>query len=222
MEIQEKRKALSECGPADAITISEIKSILQDLQFSSRDVFYDLGCGHGRFVRQVAKLTKVKKSIGIEVELNRFCEAVKRSKRLRTKIRNKIDFWCGYYEKFDFSNATIIYEGHSEKLSEVNTYKNILKMKRVKIIKPDLPLIAYKPIKIISTRDTKFFVMQYPLNKYKIYNKMKWASFVNEKEPTVKGVYKYYRKLLKKRDFSDSEINSAIHDLSRLIYQKFA
>jgi len=46
--------------------------LLDDLQLSRQDVFYDLGSGVGKLVLQVYMSTPVKRSIGIEISLTRW------------------------------------------------------------------------------------------------------------------------------------------------------
>jgi len=60
-----------EWGPANAITPSEIINLLKLANSKSSDIFYDLGCGHGRVVRMAITYGKVKKAIGIEHEEER-------------------------------------------------------------------------------------------------------------------------------------------------------
>jgi hypothetical protein len=84
---------------------------------------------------------------GIEKDVTRFCNSVKIAKiNLSRQQLKKIDFWRADYKHYDFSDATIIYNGLTEEDEEIKTYENVFRQKKAKIIKMDLPLVSYKPI----------------------------------------------------------------------------
>jgi 16S rRNA A1518/A1519 N6-dimethyltransferase RsmA/KsgA/DIM1 with predicted DNA glycosylase/AP lyase activity len=66
LDFPTKREAEDKCGPANALSPSEIKNILELAHITKRDVFYDLGSGYGRIVRIVVRKTKAKYVYGIE------------------------------------------------------------------------------------------------------------------------------------------------------------
>lgn len=219
MDCLSKKQAESECGPANAILPSEIKDILDNIKINKSDVFYDLGSGHGRFVRTVVKNTKAKKAKGIESDVNRFCKSIRMAKKTLTKSQKKrVEFICSEFEKFNFSDATIIYEGHEEDCMEVPLYQKTLKNK-TKIIKMDLPLVGYKPLKVIENTNRRFYIMQFPLENMK-HQRIKWCSFVNKENPTFKGVTDYYRKVLYENNIEKNEINNSIRRLRRLFNKR--
>ena len=71
-------------------------------------VFYDLGCGLGRFVSQVALLTDVKKAVGVELCPNRIAAARELAEKV-TFPGTKPTFVEGDFLKQDYSDATIVY-----------------------------------------------------------------------------------------------------------------
>ena len=89
----------------------------------------------------------------------------------KQQLKN-IDFWCADYKKSDFSAATTIYNGLTEENEEIKTYEKVFKQKNVKIIRIDLPLVAYKPIASKFSRNVRFYLMQYPLKPHKMTNRM--------------------------------------------------
>jgi hypothetical protein len=52
-----------------------LRKLLRYLQLSGRDVFYDLGCGVGKLVAQVAAETPARKCVGIEIARSRWLHA---------------------------------------------------------------------------------------------------------------------------------------------------
>lgn len=224
MEILTKKQADDECGPVNAITPTQIMNMLKLANLSSGDVFYDLGSGYGRVVRFAVTKWRVKKAIGIEYDGDRFCVARTIAKRELTRNQlKKIDFLCIDIVKSDFSDATVIYDGHEEDKEEIKIYNKVLKNRRVKIVKMDLPLISYKPIAV--NRDSPncwFFLMQYPLQKYKIWNKDEWASYVlSRKNVTMEDVYSYYERQLQRREIIASDRRTALRTLKRFVRQRF-
>src|SRR5215207_204259 len=168
MDFPTTRQAEDESGPANALSPGEIKNMLELAHITKRDVFYDLGSGNGRIVRTVAAKTKARYVYGIEKDVTRFCDSIKiaRQKLNRQQLK-KIDFWCADYKKYDFQDATIIYNGLTEENEEIKTYEKVFQKKNVKIIKMDLPLVAYKPIASKFSRNARFYLMQYPLKPHK-------------------------------------------------------
>lgn len=210
------------CGLANAILPFEIMDILTSIKIGKNDVFYDLGSGHGRFVRIFVKNTNAKSVNGIEIDADRFCKSVRIAKRSLTKEqRKRIGFICSDFEKFDFGDATIIYEGHEESMDEIPLYQRILKKNQVKIIKVHLPLLGYKPVKVIKNKKRCFYIMQYPLEKYKVRSKNVWASHVDDKFTTIEDVWKYYTRVLKDIGEDETSINESIQNMDILSKKRF-
>jgi predicted RNA methylase len=157
MEFISKQKADEECGPADAIKPKEINSMLELARVSKKDIFYDLGSGNGTIVRTVVRKTKAHRAYGIEKDARRFCEAVRIAKENLTRRQlNRIDLWRAAFTNYDFSDATIIYNGLTEDQDEIELYKKQFQGRRVKIIKTDLPLVSYKPVASSFCKDVSF------------------------------------------------------------------
>lgn len=224
MEFPTKRKAEGEYGPANALSINEIRNMLELAHITRQDVFYDLGSGSGRIVRTVVNTTKAKYVCGIEKDVTRFCDSVKITKqKLSRRQLKKIDFWRADYKNYDFSDATVIYNGLTEEDEEIKTYEKVFQQKNVKIIKMDLPLVSYEPIASKFSRNTRFYLMQYPLKLHKLTNKNAWASYVlNDKDATIHDVYKYFHEILKRRRFAEYDIKGFERDLKNLIAKRFS
>jgi predicted RNA methylase len=159
MNFPTKRQAEDESGPANALSQNEIKHMLDLAHITRRDIFYDLGSGNGRIVRTVAAKTNAKYACGIEKDVTRFCNSIKiaRQKLNRQQLK-KIEFWCADYKKYEFQDATIIYNGLTEENEEIKTYEKVFQQRSVKIIKMDLPLIAYKLIASKFSRNVLGFI----------------------------------------------------------------
>lgn len=224
MEFLTKKRAADECGPANAITKSQIRSMLKLASICRNDIFYDLGSGHGKIIRMIVKERNPEQAIGIENDVYRFWRSVMNAKRyLSKKELSKIYFWCIDMDYAELSDASIIYNGLEEDNNEINLYKNKFGKKGVKIIKKDLPLISYRPVAV--NRDNPycwFFLMKYPLHRYKTRDKNKWASYVlGRNNVSIRDVYDYYDKQMKKREIIPSERRMALNAVKRLVRERF-
>lgn len=224
MEFLTKKQAADECGPADAITPSQIRNMLRLANVGKHDVFYDLGSGNGRVVRMAVIEAKAKEAIGIENDADRFCRSRIIAKRELTKKQLKrIDFVNLNIEEVDFSDATVVYEGHDESKGERKLYKSVFKNKRVKIVKRDLPLVSYRPFAVDRTSvRCWFFLMLNPLHKYKTRNRNEWASHViGKKNASMKDVYTYYDRQMKKRGIVKKDRIASLRNLKKLVRERF-
>jgi len=197
-------------GPPIALSDREINNMFQLSNLSKNDIFYDLGSGDGEIVRQAVRKKNVKESNGIELDIKRYLDSIEHTRDEFSKKKLKqIEFWRADYGDFDFSNATIVYNGHYSfgDKDEIDSYEKNYKIrnKSFKIIKRDLPLIPYKPIK--SLRDKKeswFFMMKTPLENYKVNSIKKWAiGVIGNKNATIDDVYDYYYDKLLNRFLDD-------------------
>lgn len=75
-------------GEIDPISVD---LIISKLDIDSNDVFYDLGSGSGKVTMQFYTNTSVKKSVGIELQSNRYDISIKALNRLTTNYNNLID-----------------------------------------------------------------------------------------------------------------------------------
>lgn len=224
MEFLTKKQTEDKWGPANAINPSQILNMLELGRVGSNDVFYDLGSGHGRVVRMAVTKKHAKKAIGIELDEDRFCMSRNIAKReLSRRQLKKVDYWLGYFQDYELSDATVVYEGHYEIKDEVNNYKKILKKRRVKIIKRELPLISYVPIAVNrKSRNCWFFLMKYPLKRYKTRSKNKWASYVlGRNNVSIRDVYDYYDKQMKKEGMTPNERRKALNRVKKLVQERF-
>ncbi len=224
MEFLTKKQAEDECGPANAITPFQIRNMLRLANVGKNDIFYDLGSGHGRIVRMAITEGHAKEAIGIEDDADRFCSSRTIAKReLSKKQLKRAEFLCGDMEEFDLSDANIVYEGHEQFSKEIEFYKRKFKNKRVKIVKKDLPLVSYMPLPVNRKSSTCwFFLMKYPLQKYKTRNKHEWAKHLLDRENvTIRDVYTYYDKQLRNRGIIRSERIKILRRLKKLVSERF-
>jgi hypothetical protein len=87
----------------------------------------------------------------------------------------------------------------------------------IKIIKRDLPLVGFIPVKI-SRKDPfcPFFLMLTPLRKYRTFSKSRWASVVMGEDADIKEVFDYYECLWEKNNHSKIS-KSVLDDLKNLV-----
>ncbi len=225
-----------EWGPPTALYEFEIKNMFKLANLSKNDIFFDLGSGDGEIVRMALKKRHVKEANGIEADIKRFLNSIEYTRDEFTKPKlQKIELWRAFYQDYDFSCATVVYNGlysYGED-DELETYNKLFAKtkKPVKIIKRDLPLFPYKPIK--SHRDKKgswFFLMKTPLQKYRLRNKDKWAQYVLGKSDAIMNdVYEYYLQKLNQR-FKDEgsskkeavkEAKECLLEFKKLVKQRF-
>lgn len=90
-------------------------TIFNDIEFTKKDVFYELGCGTGKVCSQVYLTTPCKKIVGIELSSTRLSHAYKAQKDiLKTvkKSKRKKRKWEYRNENFldsDLDDATVVY-----------------------------------------------------------------------------------------------------------------
>lgn len=111
---EEERSAMEEESGKGSPVYGEINfesvlALIDELQLTSDDVFYDLGSGLGKLVFQMYLMTPVGKSIGIELSKTRFEKAQSIIGRKGTKI---------YKEAFNFENKM-------RKLLKLETQKKV-------------------------------------------------------------------------------------------------
>lgn len=126
------------------ITFESAQVLIDDLSLTQNDVFYDLGCGVGKFVVQVYGNSPAKKSAGIELSSTRICAAknikkILKAKKFLTKER-KLKFYEENILGADLSDATVIFmcstcfsptlmQGIIEKLLKLKPGLQILSLK---------------------------------------------------------------------------------------------
>jgi len=95
------------------IIYPSMDKVLKKLKVNAQDVFYDLGCGVGKFVLYTHMATRAKKSVGIELSESRYQgaqEAKKRAQAARLLHSNRqVSFLHEDITQADLSDATIIF-----------------------------------------------------------------------------------------------------------------
>lgn len=222
MEILEDEPAC--IGPAVALNHKEISTIIKLGIIGKSDIFYDLGSGHGHVVFTIVREAKVRKAVGIEINYKRFCRSVSEAKKGLTREEcARTELYCANYFNYNFSDATVIYEGHDRNCDEVKEFEKTLGSNHTRIIVVDLPFVGYRPIDSISYKNRKFFLMQYPVKRYKISCANEWASHaLSTKNATIADVYGYYEDILRERGFTKKEQKLAVRELSQVVQQSFS
>ena len=212
-----------EYGPANAVTPFQIRSMFKMARLGRRDVFYDLGSGHGRVVRLAVKEFHVKRAIGIEHHSERFCHARSLAKQKLTKAQlAKVDFWLegmDYLKSSDLVGLTVAYYGLDPTKNNLKTFRQLFGRRNIRLITKDLPILGYAPL--ASSRESKttwFFLMSHPL-KHRITDRDRWAKTFLGPNATIDDVYKYYDRQLKKRQLLDRE--QSVRALKRLVGKVF-
>ena len=188
----------------------QINELIKLANFGKKDIFYDLGCGTGKVVLEVAK-TNVLHSIGIEsskkyheIAKNKFYQQINNK-----EIKNfkKIDFWLSNIDNqdidndqkpvIDFSDATVIYYSMDEDEDFLSDLKSWNLGKKSRIIKKDIPLVGYESIVNRKSNDCWFFLTN--KNHKRIKSKKVWAKSVSKDFNDIDDVYNYYFKQLYNR-----------------------
>jgi len=216
-----EKEIADEWGPANAVTPFQIRSMFRMAKLGTNDVYYDLGSGHGRTVRLAAKEFRVRMAIGIEHEPERFCHARMLAKKTLTKRQlDRVEFWLEEMDESDLVGAKVAFYGLEPHRHEDKLFRKLFKGRRVRIIRKDLPTVGYAPIgSSRDSRSTWFFLMSYPLTKYRIEDKDKWAKAVLGPKATTKDVFRYYDRQLKRRKIADRA--SMVRKLRRLVRESF-
>lgn len=212
------------------LTPKQIIILFKFANVRKKDVFYDLGSGHGNIVIEAIKQRKVKKAIGIELTKKFYIHSRKKAieKFDKTQLKNNIDFWYGDYDGFvdndtynyDITDATVVFNSLDPNEDEVTFYNTQFRSKSgIKIIKKDLPLVGYKPVSINQEdRSMYFYLMKTPLYRHRTKSKSEWARLVLRNDgATIKKVYQYYEKQLVKREIEKPDIKDALIELKLLV-----
>jgi len=128
-----------------------LEELCNFITFRSTDVFYDLGCGDGRVVIEVAKRFGIK-AVGIEVRPD-LVELAKINV-VREGVSDKVEIIHGDFFRIPIHNATVVY---AYLLTSVN---RLLKPKLSSELKPgtrvvtlDFEIPGWKPIAIRRFHD---------------------------------------------------------------------
>lgn len=138
------------------ITYAGADQILKLFNLTDKDVFYDLGCGVGKFVVQAYLTTPVKRAGGIELSKTRIDGAKKIAKELKTQKKiekgRKLEFIEGDLLKVKFKDATAVFVSSlcfSNELLEKLTNK-LAGLKKGLRVATSRPLAENKAFKLIG------------------------------------------------------------------------
>lgn len=219
MKFLSQVESLKENGQPSALSENDIWNIIKIAKPKKNDIFYDLGSGYGALVRSFFTNTDVNHAVGLENDIKRFLISIEITRDdFSKKELGNINFWCTQFQDFNFSDATIIYCGLDEiddprhDSIQAKLFDDYFRKKKIKIIKRDFPLVGYRAIDAIRDRNGAwFFLMQTPLNNYKIYDKKEWIEHLfAKKNKTVKDLAKYFVNQKKKRGFNLSKTELAL------------
>lgn len=99
-------------------------------------------------------------------------------------------------------------------------YEEKLKKRKAKIIKMDLPLIGYKPLKCIEIEKRRFYIIQYPFVSMK-NKEIEWCAFVNKQNPTFKGISDYYRNVMSNYQIDEYDTRKSLRYMKTLFEKRF-
>lgn len=162
----------------------EVKRILKLARATSRDVFYDLGCGHGRVCILAAK--KVRRAVGIEDHIATYKVAVKAVKK--AGLQNKVRIRNSDFSFAKLADATIVYSTLNEDEADTDRFERLLK-KGCRFISAGVPLIGIKPEQIDGT----LYLMRVPFKHAK--DEDDWArSVLNTRNTSASKLFRKYQK----------------------------
>lgn len=128
------------------ITYEGMEALVKLIQFTSSDVFYDLGSGVGKLVTYFYLTTPIKKSVGIEMVGARHQTAMItlakiKSEGLLVKERS-LQFQYANLREVNFEDATVIY------MSSLCFPKDLMEelSQRFLTLKPGLRIISSQPL----------------------------------------------------------------------------
>jgi SAM-dependent methyltransferase len=94
------------------LTTRGLGKLVTRLHLTRRDVFYDLGCGTGKVILEIAATVPLKKCVGIEIAKSRLMKAETVAGKVREQGLLKARQFELRHENFlnsDFSDATVLY-----------------------------------------------------------------------------------------------------------------
>lgn len=95
------------------ILFDSLKTVLDELKLTNRDVFYDLGSGVGKVATQAYLTTPIKKSVGVELAKTRHTKAESIRDQLRNKNKldknRKLEFQNKNINEVDLNDATVVF-----------------------------------------------------------------------------------------------------------------
>ncbi|MGD0319956.1 MAG: class I SAM-dependent methyltransferase [Nitrososphaerales archaeon] len=172
---------MNRLGPEDYQSNRHIRKILQLARASTKDIFYDLGCGKGQLCIVAVAEFGVKRAVGIEMHRGRAAKAARRVHELgmadRIEIRNE-DFM-----ESDLYDATIVYSGLSETEEDIAYFERGVKA-GCRIVTLFLPFVGVLPEAV----DYPFYLMKVPFRKTEDVSL--WTSEVLFRKATAGELYR--------------------------------
>ena len=162
-------------GPSICLSNRQIRKMFRLAEASKKDVFYDLGCGAGQLCIIAVSEFQVKRAVGIDSHKGR-------AKKARERIRNlglqeKVSIIDGYFERTNFEDATIVYNGLMEEEDTLERYERTLR-KGCRLI-----TLAYPPVSLLPDKeDYPLYLMKSPFRRATRADE--WASGVLLKPAT--------------------------------------
>jgi len=172
---------MNRLGPEDYQSNRHIRKILQLALASSKDIFYDLGCGKGQLCVVAVAEFGVKRAVGIEMHRGRAAKAAKNVHDLGLadwiEIRNE-DFM-----ESDLYDATIVYSGLSETEEDIAYFEKKVRT-GCRIVTLFLPFVGVLP----EAADYPFYLMKVPFRKTEDVSV--WTSKVLFRKATAGELYR--------------------------------
>jgi hypothetical protein len=163
-------------GPEDYLSNRYIRKLLKLAKTTSRDVFFDLGCGMGRLCVVAVTEFGVERAVGIELHRGRAAKAAEWVNKLG--LADRIEIWNEDYMESDLQDATVLYCGHTEVEEDLPYLEEQLR-KGSRFVSLFLPFVGVVPAAV----DYPFYVMDVPFRKTDDVSL--WVSKVLSTEATV-------------------------------------
>ena len=167
-------------GPEDYLSNRYIRKLLTLAKASSKDVFFDLGCGMGQLCVVAVIEFGVQKAVGIELHRGRAAKSGERVRKLG--LADRIEIWNEDYMESDLQDATVLYCGHSEVEEDLPYLEDQLR-KGSRFVSLFLPFVGVVPAAV----DYPFYMTGVPFRKTDDVSL--WVSTVLSREATVDDLY---------------------------------
>ncbi len=192
-------------GPAVVHSNRNIRKMLSLAGASSRDVFYDLGCGRGQLCVIAASEFHVKRAVGIEKRRSRAEKA--RGCVRSLGLSGRIDIRNEDYCDSNLSDATIAYNGLVEQEGDLEFYSDTLKS-GCRLVTLQLPLVGVIP----DSQDYPFYLMRKPFRRTR--SSATWISATLSKKSSTEEFVRELRE--------DPDYRTDIRTLKSLMTRRFA
>lgn len=128
-----------------------LEAILSSIHLTREDIFYDLGCGDGRVVVEVAKRFPVKKAVCIEARRDLVEEA--RKNALEAGVADRVVIIHGDFFKVPIRDATVVYMYLLTSVNEALKPKLERELREgARVISLDFQIPGWKPVEILGEK----------------------------------------------------------------------